>query len=639
NDPSFPPQLPPRNNSNISNSSSIQGQGKAWLSGSEHGNESHKESSTVRLKGLLKSVGLSNQNSTGQVPVTPDQLKPVQPRGSFPLFGDFLSGDDQPASKVFSLKRPGRRKKRWTKKPHSTVAGSHAPITDDEDTPVSKFGRRNHHSQHSQQTHHNTHHHQIHHSFLHWHPRRRSRSIDVSGSHHHPIIVQKQEPSISAALREARQANQDPNVLIVELEPLPANFQHAFAELSSTKVSLQQQYRQSQLYPQNQSYGPLVSYITPSSTTSSTLPSAYYGPIGNFTNYQTNPAPQRSAPAKYSSTFGTKTFLFKSYENTKFQGHYIFRVVGDNVEYKKLPLGLEQSCSQYFREACVTYRSLENKAKLLKEELQRRRAWARKLDSEDRADRSVPLSVAIPRSNRDYTNRSDDMERRNDDAVLKSALAWDQAKLNNSYILTESPASTPTRSVSRYLDQRYDPQTSNNNVLEGITGEPDRTRSDPLNKNVAIDHNINTNNGRISFQPTQRSALYHSRRRSWSSINEHQHSDQQNQLAAEEATWREMERKYREEFQQSTFGLELFLAEIIKGSEYEIFDAAADVAVYNEKGTNVVFTIVNGDRTNVMYLESPSAKLKCEFLNWIAISTMDQDPESETMFNTGGIVN
>lgn len=37
--------------------------------------------------------------------------------------------------------------------------------------------------------------------------------------------------SISQALKEARQLNQDPNVLLVELEPLPAEFESEFAAL------------------------------------------------------------------------------------------------------------------------------------------------------------------------------------------------------------------------------------------------------------------------------------------------------------------------------------------------------------------------------------------------------------------------
>lgn len=36
-----------------------------------------------------------------------------------------------------------------------------------------------------------------------------------------------------------------------------------------------------------------------------------------------------------------------------------------------------------------------------------------------------------------------------------------------------------------------------------------------------------------------------------------------------------------------------------------------------------MFSIANASKTNVMWLESPSLKLKYEFLNWIAISLID----------------
>ena len=40
-------------------------------------------------------------------------------------------------------------------------------------------------------------------------------------------------------------------------------------------------------------------------------------------------------------------------------------------------------------------------------------------------------------------------------------------------------------------------------------------------------------------------------------------------------------------------------------------------------GDTAVFSIENGDKTNKMWLESPSAKLKYEFLNWITLASMD----------------
>ncbi|KAG0013281.1 hypothetical protein BGZ80_011176 [Entomortierella chlamydospora] len=639
NDSGLPPQLPPRNNymngTFNSNNNASSGQGKGYVSGPEHGSETQKESSTVRFKGLLKSVGLSNQHSPN----------------TFPLTGDFLSGDDQPVSKVFSLKRPERRKKR-IKKPRFAAAGVHAALTvatDDEDSSASKSVQHNHHS---------------HRRF--WNPRRRSRSIDL-GVSHHPIVTYNQEPInqgpvISAALKEAREGNRDPSVLIAELEPLPPSFKDAFAALSHPRASQHQQ-RQQQQHPQPQPYAPMASHVPPSSTVGPAFASVYYGPIGTLTNYQYIPTPQRSPAAGCSYVIGTKTFLFQSLENSRLQGHYIFRVVGDNIEYKKLPPTLEQSSSQYFKSAWKTYRLLE---KTWREEQERRgidRFWARDLDLGNRFDRSAPLSVTIPRPTQNYSQMSNEIGRRGSEGtILKSAVAWDQLKSTGSVSLTESPVSTPTLPVSNagYLEQRYNPQISNNPALRSIVDGINRSNSDPIRKGAAAGfYEGGGRNGSTLSQITLRSALYHSRRRSWSSISEQQHSEQQKQQAVEEANWREKERKYREEFQQATYGLELFLKELVKGSEYEIFDAAVNVTISNENrkrtldqhifkvvhldhrdindlhyisnsiflvpADSAVFTITNSDRTNVMCLESPSVKLKDEFLNWIKISAMGHE--------------
>ncbi|KAG0325797.1 hypothetical protein BG000_001681 [Podila horticola] len=94
--------------------------------------------------------------------------------------------------------------------------------------------------------------------------------------------------------------------------------------------------------------------------------------------------------------------------------------------------------------------------------------------------------------------------------------------------------------------------------------------------------------------------------------------------AEDEAQWKIAETKHHEESQQAKYGLDLFLSELIKGLEYERFDNIRDVAVVNENRDTAVFSILNGDRTNVMWLESPSNKLKSEFLNWITISLMDR---------------
>ncbi|KAF9168541.1 hypothetical protein BGX20_011287 [Mortierella sp. AD010] len=648
NDSGLPPQLPPRNNymngTFNSNNNASSGQGKGYVSGPEHGSETQKESSTVRFKGLLKSVGLSNQHSPNTPPLTRDCLS-----------------DDQPGSKVFSLKRPERRKKR-IKKPRFAAAGVHATLTiatDDEDSSASKSAQHNHHS---------------HRRF--WNPRRRSRSIDL-GVSHHPIVICNQEPInqgpiISAALKEAREGNRDPNVLVAELEPLPPSFKDAFAVLSHPRAPQQQQrqqQQQQQQHPQPQLYALMAPHIPPSSTVGPAFASVCYGPTGTLTNYQYIPTPQRSPVGGCSSVIGTKTFLFQSLENSRLQGHYIFRVVGDNIEYKKLPPTLEQSSSQYFRSAWKTYRSLEETWREEQEQKGIDRPWVRDLDLGNRIDRSAPLSVTIPRPTRNYSQMNNELGRRGSEGtILKSAVAWDQLTPTGLVSMTESPVSTPTLPVSNsgYLIQRYNPQISDNPALRSIVDGISRSNSDPIGKGTAAGFYENGGrNGSTLSQITLRSALYHSRRRSWSSVSEQQHSEQQKQQAIEEANWREKERKFREEFQQATFGLELFLKELVKGSEYEIFDTAANVTISDENrkrtldphmfkvvhldhrdindlhyisnsvflapADSAVFTIINSDRTNIMCLESPSVKLKGEFLNWIKISTMGHEEVEDVL--------
>ncbi|KAI8595326.1 hypothetical protein EDD21DRAFT_391511 [Dissophora ornata] len=619
NDSGLPPKLPPRSNTNNNtiNNTGTMGYGKSGLSGPEYGHESHKEISAGRFKDLFKNVGPPNQHFTGPTSTfSPNSdhngiqigtSRPLQSRSTFHVFGDFLSGDDQSStSKGFRIKGPSvRRKKRRTKKPHSVAAGMLAPfaagVTDDEDSSTSRSGH-----------HHNTHRH----SFFHLHNRRRSRSIGEGGQHTFPITW-NEGPRISPALEEARRLNPDPNLLVAELEPLPTSFKNVLATLSPSKNHQQHQQPYYNHYPQV----PLATYITPSSTAGSGLAALYSGSLGTPANYQNNSPMQRSTTC--SDTLNTKTFLFNSYQNTIFQGHYIFRVVEDRVEYKKLPVSLEQACSQYFREADVTYRALEKKAKTLKEEERSRKRIDRLIIpgyDELRRDNTLPPSEPSKGKSRgpDFFGGGSNFGRRNSGSmVLKSAPARDQMRLTDTLELLGSR-------VTGYLDQRYDPESSSNPIFRSITGGPDRSRSEPVEKDMISSHNG------ISSQPIPyRSPLYHSRRRSWSSIHEQPRVDLESQEAIE-ANSKEMERKYHEEFQQATYRLEIILAKIIKGSEYEKFDDVADVTIVKDNRDTAVFSIANGDRTNTMWLESPSWKLKCEFLNWIAISTMNHgEPESD----------
>ncbi|KAF9153192.1 hypothetical protein BG015_003896 [Linnemannia schmuckeri] len=118
-----------------------------------------------------------------------------------------------------------------------------------------------------------------------------------------------------------------------------------------------------------------------------------------------------------------------------------------------------------------------------------------------------------------------------------------------------------------------------------------------------------------------RPPLSRNKKRSWSSIKE----ERRRQEEEEENRFKESERKFREELEQAIYGLELYLAEILRGLEYERFDAAADVRVVNDNRDTAIFSIYNGDRTNIMSLESPATKLKYEFINRIAISLMGHE--------------
>lgn len=232
-------------------------------------------------------------------------------------------------------------------------------------------------------------------------------------------------PSVSKALQEARANNNDPCTLLAELKPLPPKFVLAFSALK-----------------RGYSLAPSVdttSITGPGSLANKTinippLPVLMYAvpPIAPGTGYVVGGGGggggRRGSPAQKSTTMSatsngganvpfsssslphlppsrvpvpeklieptplcTKVFLFKSYQNSRFQGHYIFRIVQDRIEYGKLPVTKESCCSQYFRQADVTYRSLEKKYRLsrdAKQEMlvQHQQEWAehRRLSIEEK---------------------------------------------------------------------------------------------------------------------------------------------------------------------------------------------------------------------------------------------------------------
>ncbi|KAF9941438.1 hypothetical protein BGZ67_005020 [Mortierella alpina] len=640
---SLPPHPPHRHNT--SNSISFAYGGKSGgTSGGEHGPETQKETSAVRFKDLFKNVGQYSAGATLSPSNTISEnhggiaaggaSKPLQSRSTFPLFGDFLSGDDQPtATTKFRLTGPGRRKRRFTKKSHSAGGGMlatprSAAATDDEDSGTSRSG-----------THRTPHHHPSHHNFLHHlHRRHRSRSIGEDARPQASNLwkqeqVETQERPMSSTLRDARQANTDPNVLLTELEPLPAQFLCDFAALSNRGPHVQHP-------PPPLPQAPLVTHITPTSTAGSGLVALFSPPstttsvtAGTTLSNQQSIGAQPRLLTGHPEAIVAKTFLFQSYQNSQFQGHYLFRVIGDHVEYKRLPLTLKQPCSQYFHKAYVTYRSFEKKYKALKEDRERRHVtgpfWSKTLGSESPQLRhgssdhhTATLSTTVGTKNQ----YAEGMQRTNSEGdITKSSIAWDQVRQGQesaaalASLQAQDNNVQPSRKTG-YQDQRYNPESSSNDLVRSIIGARDRSKSVDIRQ-----WSSGLSGSGQPLAPSQRPQSYHIRKRSWASIREQHRLELEQQQAAEEYHWKEMERRYREEFRQATYGLELYLTEIIQGSaEFERFDTVFNVTIdENRRGDTAVFSIENGDKTNKMWLESPSAKLKYEFLNWIALSSMD----------------
>ncbi|KAF9297617.1 hypothetical protein BGZ74_009755 [Mortierella antarctica] len=560
-----------------------------------------KEASSVRFRGLFKNVGYPLGPSSASTP-----MKPIQSRGTFPFGADFLSGDDQPLSNRFSVRLAGTGRRKKLRKKHSTVGGSGGSsgrkftmATDDEDSSAPTDRSHHHHSNNS--TH--SKHHPRRHNFLN-NIYRGSRSdgeeVRLPKTTQPSSVKLSHKGSIgggsvmSLELQRARQSNKDPSIL------LPTGtgnmMSHIYQHLNPHLYLHQHQQQQHQL--QQQQY------------------------------HQQQQQIQQARHTTRPSALLTKSFLFKTYHNSKSQGHYVFRIQGDQVEYKKLPVALEQLCSQYFRQADVTYRSLEKKAKVWREE---KVDWKRSaehwkihsttgtghnsqnslgqisgrgsLDSMGgggggEGGGTSPFSAnsdsGSSRPSLGFVDSTNTFKKKESGGgeILKSSIAWDQI---------QSPSSSFPSPSHLFGGQLMGPLSSG-----------------------TISSRNNQNCGSSSSMLSQRapSHLLH-RRRSGSSAKEYQLKMEQLRVE-DEAQWKIVETKHHEESQQAKYGLDLFLSELIKGVEYERFDNIRDVSVVNENRDSAVFSILNGDRTNMMWLESPSNKLKSEFLNWITVSLMDR---------------
>ncbi|KAG0305539.1 hypothetical protein BGZ98_003986 [Dissophora globulifera] len=439
------------------------------------------------------------------------------------------------------------------------------------------------------------------------------------------------------------------------------------------------------------------------------------------------------------------SFLFKAYVASKFQGHYLFRVRGEDVEYAKLPAALEQACSQYFRHADVTYREIEAKAKDWKEE---RRAAKIKRENEFEEVRSAlaaastatatasevvamaaslgngthttpPVEVGLDKS-RHEQNQSQDQNYRQlwphheqesnvgsnhdtnnaEDSGSDQSSGEDTVKAssrgNNAYHL-QVPASS-SHGDEAVLEWR-----------EAIVEQVDEAMNEPLvvlsqsldsatpkaSGDMAVfpnrDHralsegDIDSSNQQVSPSQIQHQHSHHQnvqhhhhqhlvhqhqnrhhphpipghlqrsqttgvhqkkltttllkdasqrrRRRRHSSFGfQIQDHDQMEQLlrGIDDAYWRNVERKHYEESRRMLYGLQVYLLELARTVEYERFDKIKKVVIQNDSRDKPLFSILNGDKTNAMCLESPSVKQKREFLNWIAIGLMgDEDNEDK----------
>ncbi|KAI1313021.1 hypothetical protein EDD11_002762 [Mortierella claussenii] len=480
-----------------------------------------------------------------------------------------------------------------------------------------------------------------------------------------------------------------------------------------------------------------------------------------------------------------RSFLFKSYQNSKFQCHYLFRVrplgseeqskskaqtsldmnkqrTEGRIEYGRLPVELEQACSQYFREADVTYRLIESRTKEWKEErrtmmknredefFQVREAsqemikeWVKLEDTvskaqeqqqkddqderkegvggeEDSNSNSVdqvvrPSSgameaetIAMQETNEEERHlkdlnalQSNELDRMQDASSLgiqenqrvcgsdngvhtdgdEDGGQWDREK---SFIETDADV-TPTaqRSVDMEDSRELFPATGSHVIATAMINtstttvttptplltSPSKTvrreNSDtlPVIPVIGLGSSIDSSGSRSnSIKTSNPSVLSSVDSCSSSHLSEpmaiHRElrdksqdaastislmQDEQERLEQEirlidDAYWQQIERDHCEEFKQQIYGLEMYLKELSKWVEYEEFDEASQVEVVNDSRDTALFSLVNGDKTNVMWLESPSIKQKEEFLNWIALSIID-DEESDQDTEENGIRN
>ncbi|KAG0347247.1 hypothetical protein BG005_000297, partial [Podila minutissima] len=654
-----------------------------------------RDSSTTRLKGMLK----RNVRLSSPAPSTASlNLPTTTTMGA----GDVLD-DLQPYQNGFRVSRltgrTKRRERRWSRTggSDSTSRGTTFVTSDEDEAPLTIPSRQHRYR------------HLFHRHDRHISPRREGKySKDASRQEY---ISNVYVPSVSNALEEARASINDPNVLLAELEPLTPKFVRAFAVLMCGSGSPAPSVDAS--FPSGPGMANKITDIPPLPVLMYARPtvapgSGYViGGQGGIPGGRGSPAPVQKPTMMTATTVTSggvsslsslprpstrglvlpekpveptplcsKAFLFKSYQNSRPQGHYLFRIVQDRVEYGKLPVSKESCCSQYFRQADVTYRSLEKKYKLSKDAkhkmlVQHQQEWTerRRLSTEEKfqplsttLDKSMTVvSLPVPRRTPEMdapfsahqapdttqeaspqpssvhvllSGRGDSKALTQDAEIDNRLLAQGSGNAANtqegrsdSDLATERSL-TPELSVTPPSEEPLTPPselsltsspppelslTSSPPPDLSLTPSPGTTPSPPPSMPMS------TLDPKRPFVPSKKDPV------TKLAILTYEQAWQEAQMqAVDNAYWYRLERDRCLEAAEVLYGLDLYLDEIARHVEYERFEAVEQTRIQNENRDTTLFTIANGDRTNVMWLESPSLKLKNEFMNWLSIALMDR---------------
>ncbi|ORZ13430.1 hypothetical protein BCR41DRAFT_387245 [Lobosporangium transversale] len=552
-----------------------------------------------------------------------------------------------------------------------------------------------------------------------------------------PVVSKSLTPS--KALIEARELlSHDPNVLVTELEPLPVDFVKAFTAFKlwkassslvpivpTTAISSSSVLSGSTSAVTKQSTRPILQYQlpmiankVPSLALASTIPSS--GSESMLSTQGTSPTLSATTPviapslahsrlprsiseigsasdllgsvtAAAGGPLAPRNFLFKSYQDSRFQGHYVFRVLDDTVEYAKLPVSLEQACSQYFREADVNYRALESKAKVWREAkktamVKREEEFveARKIvasltttaaisaaaqriinfrnDSISSCEESSDEEMVEPTSTHDVFDNTEEGKDKGNEGLFSKTTRKPKALLahNSSPMDGASCNGNSSSNIATSLKNGIDGTDGNGesmvqygiNIMDGgqkaykrgSTGLSGATHVLPnRNSRPNTDHpssrlacvagrspssTASHPNSSAATQSASEQDVQQASHLQSVIINEEQQLEEQ-QREIDDTYWQGVERNHCEEAKQQLYGLEAYLLELVKWVEYEPFDQAINVEILNKSPDTTLFSIVNGDKTNIMRLESPSIKQKEEFLNWISICIMDHDGDGD----------